>query len=575
MISSTEQEETSESIDRLAAYFTLTKDHRIKKLSWYGLIPDWAPRRSDDINSAELLPLQDPGLRAALDRSFAGESSSFQFQRRSNSGLFCAFNLLCFPSGEQGDDSINCVISETCVEKEISEKLQAKIRDLDIINQAVRAFSETKNLTDILRIVLLAVTSGSGLGFNRGFIFLADDSETLLHGCLATGPSSSEDAGAIWQSLSARPLPLEEVLRLYKADPKIHDGYVNKLVVSLQIPIAGGSNFLSRAILEKKSIIVGPDMMLEGNDPELRRKFGVDELAVVPFISMESRLGVIVADNMVTRKPISPTDVKFLEIFARYASDAIENSRLYGKLRRQIFSLKEANRQIIRSRENLIRAEKLSSISKMALDVAHQVRNPLTIIGGYANAQLRKSSSDDPAYAALEIISKQSSRIEQTLDRFSSIVSLSEKKEDKFVLTDLVKEALGMMVNSETDGFPSVTEDIEILGARIFVDQGLFYEAMMVILRESARIVGGIEKVAMEIKKRLDSAIIFIGGGDNYREFAEMFYRVLRDGHGDLRSQEMAVALEILQHYGGDIGIGSSDNLHGWLTIELPLCKEE
>jgi hypothetical protein len=37
----------------------------------------------------------------------------------------------------------------------------------------------------------------------------------------------------------------------------------------------------------------------------------------------------------------------------------------------------------------------------------------------------------------------------------------------------------------------------------------------------------------------------------------------------------MAGALEILRHYGGDIGIGSAKGVHSRLYVKIPLCMEK
>ncbi len=109
----------------------------------------------------------------------------------------------------------------------------------------------------------------------------------------------------------------------------------------------------------------------------------------------------------------------------------------------------------------------------------------------------------------------------------------------------------------------------------IFIDKDLFHQALMVVLREAGRIAGGMKNIALNVEKYCDSAMIFITGGDDCAKFAEIFYSSLRSSKGNNKCQEMAVALEILQHYGGDIGIGSSGGLHGRLYVEIPLCREE
>ncbi len=314
--------------------------------------------------------------------------------------------------------------------------------------------------------------------------------------------------------------------------------------------------------------------MLGVANDEIRKKFGVEYMAVVPLISRETLQGVILADNLITKKPITSNDIKILEIFARYASDAIENSRLYGRLEQQISRLKEANEKIIQSRENLIKAEKLSSVAKMALDVAHEIRNPLTVIGGFANNHLRKIGPEDASRKICEIISKQATRIENALDRFSSVVQLSEKKEGRFNLANLLKEIIAMVSPGENQEIPKLIINSDAEPIDIFIDQGLFNQALMVILRNAAEIAGGIGKIRIRLERAEKSGLIFIESADYHTKFAEEFYRVVRIGRGEMKYQEMAVSLEILQYYGGGIGMLSNDQERARVYVDIPLYKE-
>lgn len=522
----------------------------------------------------DLIPAGTPNVGQALKSAADGNQSRARFQIQRDGQLYY-YELHCFPYGCQGEKTVSCFLLDRTSAQSDSSRLERKIYELDIISQAVRAFAETRNLSDILRIILLGVTAGPGLGFNRGFILLSNEARTSLWGCLATGPSTPEEAGAIWQDLARRSLSLEDILRLYRSGGhNVEDIHVNRLVATLRIPLSDDSNFIVKAVKEGKSIIAGPDETPDSGNSEPQASFGVDSMAVVPLISRETLQGVLLADNMITRKPITASDLTILEIFARYASDAIENSRLYGKLEQQICRLKEANDKIIRSRENLIRAEKLSSVAKMALDVAHEIRNPLTVIGGYANSHLRKIGPDDDSRKVLEIISRQTSRIETALNRFSSVVSLSEKKEGRFNLVNLVREALGMLSTSASPDLPVLAAGLEAEHLEVFVDQGLFNQAMMLILRKASQIAGSMPDIAVKVVKSDNNGSIFINGADNFPKFAEEFYRLLRDGRGELKYQEVAVALEILQHYGGGIGVLSDDKNMPQVYVHLPLCKE-
>ncbi len=565
--------DSSETV-RPAAFFTLDKNYFIGNMAQYGSLFCEFNCINDLLKNKSFLPLDNPHVRNAINNAFNEMPSQVRFEHTIGDRTF-HFDLYCFPELGQDNSSIGCFLADRCRDEETAISLQTKVDRLDIINQAVRAFAETTNLNEILRIILLAVTSGPGLGFNRGFIFLSDESRTYLHGCLATGPSSPAEAGEIWKSLSEKSLSLAEILRFYRSGESPFDTYVNQLVTSLKIPLTKSSSFLKRSYEERRALVIDSVSNLNEDEISLKKKLEAESLAVAPLVSRDSWLGVIIADNLITNKPISSSDLQLLEIFARYASDAIDNTHLYGRLQRKIAKLKEANEEIIRTRENLIRSEKLTGISKMALEVAHEIRNPLTVIGGHSNARLRKMKDDPENERIYGIISKQTARIENTLNRFSSIISLSEKEDGEFNIGDLVIETLRTMTSIKSEKMPIVDVDDKAKDGKIFIDQGLFHKALMIIIREASLIAGGLSNLRLEIKKRHNSAIILIGSDGLYQKFAHSFFYAMRIGQDELKSQEMSVALEIIKHYGGDLGIGSPEISKGWLIVEFPLIKEE
>jgi len=557
-----------------AVFFTIDRQHLSGEFTGYGLPVANTASNEKFPEIKDILPLSNPEVSGAIDQAFKGTPSQVRFKQIIGSRIFY-FDLYCFPQMGRDDNSIGCFLADRCRDEETERALRSKIDRLDIINQAVRTFSETNDLTEILRIILLAVTSGPGLGFNRGFILLCDESQTFLRGCLATGPSSAAEAGEIWRSLSERPLSLAEVLRLYRSGDSPSDAYVNQLVKSLQIPVTDDANFLKKSYQDRRAVSIEWDSDLGEDEKALMTKIGAKSIAVAPLLSRDKWLGVIIADNLITNKPISISDMKILEIFARYASDAIDNTHLYGRLQRKIARLKEANETIIKTRENLMRAEKLSGLSRMALTVAHEIRNPLTVIGGHANARLRKIEDDPDNRKIFEIVSRQAARIEETLNRFSSIVSLSEKKDGTYNFHELVTETLRMLSSFESEAIPSVDIDDDIKDGEIMVDQGLFFKAMMAILECASSVSGGLSNIILKIKRQYDSALILIGRENDGEEFAGAFFSFMRAGQEESVSQELSVALEILKHYGGNIGVGSSDEPKGWLSVEFPLTRED
>ena len=109
----------------------------------------------------------------------------------------------------------------------------------------------------------------------------------------------------------------------------------------------------------------------------------------------------------------------------------------------------------------------------------------------------------------------------------------------------------------------------------IYIDRDLFQKAMIIIFREASILAGGLSKLRLELRRQYNRAAILIGSDESGGKFANGFFEAMRNDKAQNKSQDISVAIEILRHYGGDIGIGSSEISNKWLIVEFPLIKEE
>ena len=88
--------------------------------------------------------------------------------------------------------------------------------------------------------------------------------------------------------------------------------------------------------------------------------------------------------------------------------------------------VQEKTNELKEKSKQLVEAERLAALGKMADRVAHSLRNPLAIIGGFARRMDKKTRDDDPNKKYLGIMVKEVANLEK---KVSEIIGLKEKEE--------------------------------------------------------------------------------------------------------------------------------------------------
>ncbi len=103
-------------------------------------------------------------------------------------------------------------------------------RELSVLYEVSNAMRTTLKLNQIFYMILTALTSHEGLGFNRAMLFLVNDKEDFLEGKMGIGPHSGEEANSIWRGIEMAKLSLEDLLNSYDKFTRDAESKLNVLV---------------------------------------------------------------------------------------------------------------------------------------------------------------------------------------------------------------------------------------------------------------------------------------------------------------------------------------------------------
>ncbi|MBK8165636.1 MAG: hypothetical protein IPK64_06640 [bacterium] len=316
----------------------------------------------------------------------------------------------------------------------------ARLAKLPLLNQVSEAlYGAHLTLDQILQAILICVTAGQGLRFNRAFLLLVDESGTRLRGEVAIGPSNAEEAARIWHDLADRPADLFEMMTSYDQSIKNTNAAVNAIVRRMTVPLEHDEHLLVRAMHERRVARVTSDLQWPGVD-ELRGWLGGGPFAVAPLTIRSGPVGVIVADNAISGQEIGDLDLEFLQMFANQSAAAIENSRLYRELEKRLVDLRRAHHQQKEDQQTLLRMERLSVMGETSAIVAHELRNPLVAIGGFARTLTRNLDESDPNHRFASIIADEVARMEEIIHDLLDFIRPRKMLRQETVLDALVVE---------------------------------------------------------------------------------------------------------------------------------------
>lgn len=200
----------------------------------------------------------------------------------------------------------------------------------------------------------------------------------------------------------------------------------------VEVEVAG---VLARCVHEVQPEIVNDARL--GDHPELSALLGplsrVHALSV-PLVAGQRLVGALQLFRDRERREFHEKDAALAKLYAATAAVALENLTLLDDARRAYERQLDAQRELIQSR-------KLSSLGQVTAGIAHEIKNPLTVIVGNVGL-IRKKAPNAGIDEYVDRIEGQVDRIHRLMLDLKTVYHPGEAGHSRFSLHDLVEEAL-------------------------------------------------------------------------------------------------------------------------------------
>jgi len=304
---------------------------------------------------------------------------------------------------------------------------------------------------------------------------------------------------------------------------------------------------------------------------------GIRSAICVPLKSKEKILGIMQVDCQGQDIRFTKPDLELLTAMAAQAAVAIENAQLFT-------DLKEANHEIKERQAQLIEAEKLSAMGRLAGGVAHEINNPMTCILGYTalvRKDVEKGSMTPEEFrdsaASLKIVEEEAHhcvRIAQSLLQFGrrktaamAPTDVNEVMKAVLMIAKFHIKKVAIEIREELD------PHLPLIQANAGQLQQVFLN-MIVNARDAMEKAGGRLTVSTARKDNQWIEVRFADTGcgipaDKLEEIFKPLYTTKEEGKGT--GLGLSISQEIVELHRGTLEVESTVGQGTTFAIRLPL----
>jgi two-component system, NtrC family, sensor histidine kinase HydH len=454
----------------------------------------------------------------------------------------------------------------------LARKNERMVRNLSALYQIDSAMMTSTSLKDLPQIILEAITLKEGLGFNRAILFLADEDRKILTPMAWSiqresnqDPSLEKQEGLPGNKLSGFLVSQAAQMRntRQEADQGVH---------TIKVPLTKDSGILARTFLEGKTFLIDHISEDPRINKELAERLSLDSFASIPIYAKDKVVGVIEVDNFMDNHPITEEDLYLLSMLSHQAGLALENARLYA-------FIEKTNEELKVVRERLIDSEKMVAIGEMASGLAHEIRNPLVSIGGFARRLYKKFPGDEQVQSYFQVIINEVERLEKILNEIMDFSQDPRGNYKEWDLNQIVEDALGLIQRELDEGNIKVEKQWGKV-PKIFGDNSqlghVFYNLFLNSCQAMSR--GGLLTVRTYLDKGPDRVWVTCqikdtGGGiqpDVLHNIFNPFFTTKDHGSG----LGLPIVHKIVTRHNGEVDIDNRPGEGASFLIKFPTAKE-
>lgn len=298
-----------------------------------------------------------------------------------------------------------------------------------------------------------------------------------------------------------------------------------------------------------------------------------------PLASKNRILGTITicAERSAQPHPLEEDGQNIINTIANYISSGLENTLLNTRL-------KDVVRELTEAQKRLIEQEKFRSLGEMTANIAHEIKNPLVIIGGFTKRLAKRMRDEQADNKYVDIILKEVARLESILNEILSYVKENPVTEETCGINEFLEEIIYLLSTDTSWENVQITKDFDRTLPPVPCDSHQLKQVFINILMNAYEAMHARGRISITTRRVLDKNRPFVsvmisdtGGGINpeiIENIFNPFFTTKEKGTG----LGLAISHKIISNHRGHIDIENIAGKGATFIVYLPLTnttKEE
>jgi signal transduction histidine kinase len=262
---------------------------------------------------------------------------------------------------------------------------------------------------------------------------------------------------------------------------------------------------------------------------ELARREGLVSLLSVPLTFENKALGVLSVYTRETHR-FSNEEIRLLSAMAGMSAVAISKARLLEK--------------VVRMEDDLRNAERLSALGWLAAEIAHEIRNPLTVVQMLFHSMMQDLQATDTVRRDATLIETKMKQMNRILDQVLTFARSSEPDLEPLNAPALIHDVLLLTRHKLTEQKIEFRLDVAEEDLRINGDRSQLEQAILNLVLNACQAMMDGGQLTLSVRSALKDGIkvVLIGVKDN--------------GSGISRERQEELFQPFLSHKKGGTGLG-------------------